>query len=526
MVTATRELAKIDRDDPVRGRLLEKLTALAALPPERQVDGAATLGDIAGRYASERGPVKKQAIADAVAAAKSPDSLGGLSRRLASLDQIGPLPVKDLDLSDYLLGNKIDTVAKIDAAAEAVQRGAGQDAKNLISGDLLVEDTTYRRGAETPRVDTGVSVKQRLDEAESALKKTRREIQKSESEIITLKALELAPTDASVVRAYTKLGQLKLEEKTFVDEAEAARSELIAKIRALKNKTGEELATMGVAMPDLVVPASRLDAATDAPPERLSDLRDVPGFFDSLGSLKRTKKLRFGEISAAGEGRTKSLLDHSLAKMPTTWVVSGGPGAAGQSDRVGGFEMSRTQFAPGVMMRVPPKGIPSDRASKYTLFFKFIGAVADRKTGVITVPSGSVALCKVQDFDKNTGKMSAKCDRIDIGGSSDIDADLLLSDADGSDGLTGAVTDNRGWYLAGVFMTAFTAAVLDGYSQSLTAPFEAKTQKTLGDYTAQGSISGAALIARDIADKQIDEWQKSPYFWHSFDGALATVRQN
>jgi hypothetical protein len=351
-------------------------------------------------------------------------------------------------------------------------------------------------------------------------------MKKLEAEVITLKALDLPPTDTKVVQVYANLATKRSDEKLKVESVEKARENLRAKIEEIKGKAAKDFTAMGVVMPDIKIPVGSDKITADQPNERLTDLRSTPGFFDKGKEKKKSKKLHFGEISSAGTPPSGSLLADSVAKMPKSWIVSGAPGASGQADRGISFEMSRTQFAPGIMLRIPPKGIPSDKAAKYNLFFKFLGSVADRRTGSITVPSGSLALCKVQEFDKNTGKLSAKCDRIDVGGSADIETDLMLCDADGSDGLTGAITDNRGWYLAGVFVTAFTAAVLDGYSQSLIAPYEAKTQQTLGDYTARGSISGAALIARDIADKQIEEWQKAPYFWQSFDGALASVRQN
>jgi hypothetical protein len=524
---AVKNIAKIDKDDPVRGRLIEGLTQIPNLKPEDQGQAAQSIAGIASNYANEKDPAKRQAIADSFSGIKTPSDINGLADRLATLDTLKGLPVKDKDVSNYLLGKDVATLQKINAASDALGKGAGDDSKKILTGDIRAEESKYQTTREKTQTETNAAaLNDKLSDAEKSLAKTRNEIKKSEAEVISIKGLSLPATDPVVVHAYAKLGNLKEEEKTRLKAVEEARASLVAKIEEIKNRASTELSQVGVAMPNIIIPVSKNDEIASLPAERLTDLRDTPGFFDSQSAKRKAKRLMFGEFGSDGESTTTSLLAHAVSKMPKSWTVSGGPGISGQSDKVASFEMSRTQFAPGIVLRIPPNGIPSDKVSKYTIFFKFIGAVPDRKTGKIAIPSGSIALCKVQDFDKNTGKLSAKCDRVDIGGPSDIETDLVLNDADGSDGLTGAITDNRGWYLAGVFMTAFTAAVLDNYSKDLTAPYESKSQKTLGDYTAQGSISGAALIARDIADKQIEEWQKAPYYWHSFDGALATVRQN
>ena len=530
MTQAVKALATIAKDDPVRGRLLDSLAKLPSLPPEQQAGAANAIASIATRYAAETDPAKKMAIADAIGALKLPEDAAVLEQKLVTLDGLKDYKIKNVDLANYLLGKDPNIVSQIDAAAQAAKVGNKQDAEALLSGGLLAEKSAYKDQSISNKAvaqkESSSDVKQDVKAAEAALNATRSEIRGAEAEIYSLKALNLAPVDPALVKAYSKLGALKANEIGQVASLVKVKAALIAKINAYKQTAESEFASMGVTMPSVIIPVDLEQISANQPAERLTDLRDVPGFFDSQSKSKKRHKLLIGEMTSSGLVSPSSILATSIASQPKTWVVSGGAGAAGQSDSKGGFEMSRTQFARGIMMKIPPSGIPSDLASKYTLFFQFVGSVADRKTGNLTIPSGSIALCKVQDFDKNTGKLSAKCDKIDVGGPSDIDADITLGDADGSDGLTGAITDNRGWYLAGVFLTAFSAAVLDGYAATLTAPFESKAQKTLGDYSASGSISGSSLIAKDIATKQIDEWQKSPYYWHSFNGALATVHQN
>jgi hypothetical protein len=240
------------------------------------------------------------------------------------------------------------------------------------------------------------------------------------------------------------------------------------------------------------------------------------------------KSLRFTTNADANQPLSRSIFDEM--------IEDAGPGGVAYNNLYGGaaqggvaatkeFEISRLQRVPGVVRRIPAEGISSNDVGKTIIEFEFLADVASRKTGKIEIPRGSIAICKAKSFDADTGRLSATCDKVDTGASEDLAVNFTLADGAGTDGLPGRVTDSRGWYLAGVFMTAFSQAIIDAFTEVSLGPIQSRAAQSAADILVLGAGTGTRDILQEVATKQIEDWQKAAVFWHGYDGQIATLRQ-
>ena len=255
------------------------------------------------------------------------------------------------------------------------------------------------------------------------------------------------------------------------------------------------------------------------------DLVELSEKLDELYPVEfKRKKEKPSEIAV--NKNSNSILDNEVRKIASNWVVptSNIAVTGGNMNSDNEVQISRTMVIPGILKRLPDTGI-SSKNMEVQFLFEFGISVANRKTGKIAIPKGSIALCKSKQIDEDSGRMNAECDTVDVGGKEDLKVSLTLSDANGADGVLGLIIDHKGWKLAGIFLTAFSAAILEGVSAQYIEPIESKAQKGASDYLKFGVMNASSAIMQELAQKQIDKWSNLPVYWVGYDGMLATVKQ-
>lgn len=529
LTTAAKEVLAIDAADPVRGKLVEMIRQTSELPPERQAEAYGRIGQVANVYRTTTDPNLKRALAAQIMAAQSPDDIIALGERLdllAKAEAVGPIDVNDKIA--VISGNDPEFVDKLKATVALADAGNLDEARKILSGNSSPERIAeiLRTTVNSPSVG-GVPTSQDIKSEISAISKLKSDSSEIKKEIDRLLASGINVDDPEIVNLYKKLFDINSEISDRNSLLDTMKERFKTAAGQLKERAAADFAQMGITQPiiDFEIPQDFLDSNEPLP--RFYDLDENPEFWgvDSFAKRKyRTKSYKF-TTGDGSEGSQNELLGQATKDTDSWYVDSFGAGSQGGTNSTRNFEISRTMLVPGILRRVPASGIPSANANKYNILFEFIVSVANRRTGKIEIPAGSIAICKPREVDEETGRMSADCDTVDVGGREDIRVSLTLADPTGADGVPGRIVDNRGWQLAGIFLTAFSASVIDGFSEQALRPYEARATKTAADFVSIGSVGGASSILQNVADKQIESWSKASVFWHSFDGALATVRQ-
>lgn len=536
---AATEIIQIPKDDPVRAKLVEMVKKASELPPEKQKDAFNKLANVANVYRTTDDPDAKRAIGDAILAANGIEDIMALSDRLDDLKtakeagQIG----KEVEL-EVIAGRDAESLAQIRAAAELVRSGDKELAAKVLNGGVqqdkiaeLLRRADSRKNdpfRATPKLADDVS-KDKLESLVKDRQKLRQEKNNLEQKAKEYLRMGLTPGDSRLLGVFKDLARTDDALASLDEMISDVRGRLMQKLKDLKARTSSEYAAAGVALPDFEISLPDDAAERGAPEERLTNLADIKEFWsydDGLYKKNNRKYFRFNVPSGLDSTKDKSILS-AVKGGETSWYASApGAGGSGNTQVATEFEMSRTFVVPGILHRIPDTCIPSTKASTYTILFEFLIPVANRKTGRIEIPVGSVAICKVKDFENETGRMNAQCNAVDVGGREDIKVNLVIGDAAGADGVLGVVKDNRGWQLAGIFLTAFSAAILDGVTNQFVSPYEQKAQRAAQDYLVIGAGGGASNILRDVAQKQIEDWSKSATWWCGFDGMLSSAKQN
>ena len=545
------EIVQLAQDDPVRAKLVGMVKQVSDLPPEQQKNAYNKIADVANAYRTTNDPDVKRGIGEAIMAAQSPNELVGLAKRLENLkdaEKAGPIE-KDMRLA-VIAGHDDEAVGKVRAAGELVRSGDMESAKKALSGKLE-EDELQRilkkadddsknpfgangtaPGADKPKEEISAQHLKDLEAEKINLGNKKKTL---EAQILEYQRQGLEPGDSRMVDLYRELGATTDRLKTLSDSLVDVRYKLRQKLLDLKSRTKSEFEAAGIAMPDIDIKIPDDVVAHQAPEERLSNLRDVGEFWSSEdGSYKkrRRKYAKFNFVDVGGLGGDAgntgdSILSKATKRGGDSWMMGApGQGSQGGANTAAEFEMSRTLHIPGVIRRIPDGGISSKKVGTITVLFEFMGPVINRKTGRVEINVGDVAICKLKDFENDTGRLNAGCNLVDTGSRDDIRVNFSLGDAQGADGVPGEIVDNRGWYLAGAFLTAFSASVIDGYSQQVLAPVQQKAAKAATDFVVIGGGSGATSVLQQIAQKQVEEWQNGTTYWIGYDGMLATIRQN
>lgn len=533
---AAREIVQIPRDDPVRGKLVTAIKDISELPPEKQKDAYNKIADVANLYRTTDDPDLKSALASAILAGENPDDILALADRLDNMKAVdSKIPLeKELKLA-AITGADREVLDKLSAAAVLANEGKNEEATRALSGDIPAKDLAgiikmreQRKNdpfKEADRPEDRDISKFKLDSLIVERDSLRKEKKKLENQVSNYLRAGIPLSDVKLLGTMKELAKVDDLISTLDTTISDVRARLISRINDLRKRTEADYAAAGVAIPDYKIEIPSEVLADNTPSERLTDLVNTREFWDYEGAKDISKSKKYFSFNTP-EGSNKSLLESARGPGETTWYVSGpAAGTSGSNAGAAEFEMSRTLVVPGIVRRIPEECIPSNKAGTYTLLFEFLTSVANRKTGRMEIPAGSVAICKVKDFDNDSGRLNAQCSAVDVGGSTDLKVNLALGDADGADGLLGIVKDNRGWQLAGVFLTAFSAAILDGISFQFVRPIEQKAERQAQDFLVVGTSGGASNILRDVAQRQIERWSRASTWWCSYNGALASVKQ-
>ena len=118
---------------------------------------------------------------------------------------------------------------------------------------------------------------------------------------------------------------------------------------------------------------------------------------------------------------------------------------------------------------------------------KIMQDVVNPESSKIVIPKGSIVVGNTTSFDPDTGIMDLNLNKVSIGSGKIVNTNFVVASGDGTMGLKGAVTDTRGKYLLGAFVTAFSAGALNWFSEQVVEPFETSTSFS----TAMMGASGA-----------------------------------
>jgi hypothetical protein len=537
LIQAARQIKKIDKDDPVRARLVEAIQEASKLDEDGQKKMYDRLGKVAQVYAETDDPDLKRAMAKELT--EFQNDLTGLAKAadriidVAAASETGLLDKKTA--LDIIAGVNDGEYKKIKTVADLVRAGNMDLAKDVMTGKVSLDEADQYLAQTGRKIDSTVSANDLkiLANKKIELQKENAAIQ---AEIDSLLAAGVSPDDPRIKELYRRMliNDQAVEELTKL--IAEGRRQLQDRLSNLRRKLGEEFGAAGFRLPEFDIDLPSFSDDNGAPPPRLSNLRDVPEFWEpgaiddaqGPGGRKKVKSLRFTTNADANQPLSRSIFDEM--------IEDAGPGGVAYNNLYGGaaqggvaatkeFEISRLQRVPGVVRRIPAEGISSNDVGKTIIEFEFLADVASRKTGKIEIPRGSIAICKAKSFDADTGRLSATCDKVDTGASEDLAVNFTLADGAGTDGLPGRVTDSRGWYLAGVFMTAFSQAIIDAFTEVSLGPIQSRAAQSAADILVLGAGTGTRDILQEVATKQIEDWQKAAVFWHGYDGQIATLRQ-
>jgi hypothetical protein len=543
---AVAEIVQIPEGDPVREKLTDFVKQASELPPGEQRAAYGKIANVANAYRTETDPDLKRALGDAILQSKNIGELGELSDRIVAIQEALPSGAVSKEMQIAALSGRDPEILKKVMAAAAAMRSGDKELAAAILNDQVPEDkvaslaassearsktffgdSSGQGGSGTNAANAASDVsKDKLDSLVKERRKLKKESEKTKEKINEYMRLGVPLSDARMLAAMKALSKLDDDSKSLDASISDMRNQLRQRLKEIRDRTSADFARAGVAIPNLDVGIPDDVIEGGEPAERLTDLDEYKEFWDYDDGVYGKKNRRYFKFNMPDGSASKngSMLD-SFKKTEWLAATPGGGNSGSPSGKVE-FEMSRTLVIPGVLRRIPGTCIPSDKASSYTILFEFLAPVSNRKTGRVEIPTGSLAICKVKDFENDSARLNATCNAVDVGGKSDIQVNLSIGDANGADGTVGVVIDNRGWQLAGIFLTAFSAAVLDGISAQYISPFEQTANRTAREFLAIGAGNGASGILRDVAQKQIDNWTKEATWWCSYDGALASIRQN
>jgi hypothetical protein len=170
------------------------------------------------------------------------------------------------------------------------------------------------------------------------------------------------------------------------------------------------------------------------------------------------------------------------------------------------------------MILVSSKGRPQQ------VRYKVLANVHAPDTGEIVIPKGAIIIGQTSSFDNDTGIMDMSTDKVSVGSGKVLAVKFSVGSADGTSGLKGEIHDTRGKFLAGAFISAFSAGALAWFSQSVVQPYQ--TQTDVGSAMLGASAAGGAEVAQKIADLFSADLQNAPYIYYCPKGVYVILYPN
>lgn len=159
------------------------------------------------------------------------------------------------------------------------------------------------------------------------------------------------------------------------------------------------------------------------------------------------------------------------------------------------FELTPDMKIPAVL---DSEILISDKGKGQVVRFRIIADVYNPVTNQIVIPKNSIATATTGGFDNDTAIMDITIQKAVIGSGKTVTVNLSVGSADGTMGLKGKVYDTTGKYLAGAFITAFSAGALGWFSQQVVAPFQEST--AAGEALTGAGLAGAAEVMTKISE--------------------------
>lgn len=173
------------------------------------------------------------------------------------------------------------------------------------------------------------------------------------------------------------------------------------------------------------------------------------------------------------------------------------------------FELTPDMKIPAVL---DSELLVSDKGKGQVMRFRILADVHNPQTNQIVIPKGAIAVAQSGSFDPDTGMMDITIEKAVVGSGKSVTVRLMVGSADGSMGLRGRVYDTTGKYLAGAFITAFSAGALSWFSQQVVAPFQTST--AAGQALTGAGLAGGAEVMTKISELYSSRLQNAAtVFW-------------
>lgn len=154
----------------------------------------------------------------------------------------------------------------------------------------------------------------------------------------------------------------------------------------------------------------------------------------------------------------------------------------------------------------------SDKGKGQQVRMRILADVHNPQTNQIVISKGSIVVGSTSSFDADTGIMDLVVEKAVIGSGKTVAVRLAVGSADGTMGLKGQVRDTTGKYLAGAFVTAFSAGALGWFSQQIIAPFQSSTAG--GQALTGAGLAGSAEVLTKLSELYSSKLQNAAVvFW-------------
>ena len=174
-----------------------------------------------------------------------------------------------------------------------------------------------------------------------------------------------------------------------------------------------------------------------------------------------------------------------------------------ENDDLKPFKLTPDMAFPGLLMT---QILVTDQGASQQVKVKILRDIYEPTTGKLAIPKNSIAIGRTGSFDPQTGIMNLTLTQV-INGGKVYDVEFSVGSGDMTPGLSGEVRDTRGKFLAGAFISSFSAGALGAVSQNFIAPFQ--DSELLDESLTGAALQGTAEIAQQIAELYAGDLQNA-----------------
>lgn len=562
LVKTAQIMAALPEDSMAR-KSLKNLASDIASGKVKPEDAAKMLRDantVAAATLNTKDPEVKQFLEQELErAAGSQDSVGlsALAGRVTNLVGVSKAISVEPEEAIKLIRNE-DSPATADSFAlahQAIKKGFAAEADKLLRGEVAPDELKTKLEAKAKEENRFAAANKpdgtskdlpQSDVSQETVRQTASDFRRKEIEVMNLEGQLNTLLKAGVPASDPRLAKLFAQLNAARGEKDALRSqfqdlsESLAKRRKdLRDRLSPEFQALGIVVPDHLITTNKEEELESRPRERLSDLREIPEFWgdrrkfgkpgDSQSDpqierpARRIVKIGAGAAKESNKNGLMGVVAPETNKENYSYTVeSSGPGSQVGAATTRQLQISKSLVIPVLMRRIPTEGI-NNKAQGIRLLAQFLIPVFDRKTGALAISKGAHAICSSGSIDVETGRIQISCSEVETEDLEPVSINLTINAADGTPNLAGVVTTDRGYALAGAWMTAFSQSALQAFASVGVEPYAAKTVKAPSDYLIAGAAGGTQSVMSEIGKAYVDKWLNGPVIWHGYEFMPATA---